>query len=143
MKLEEAIQHATDVGFKTCTTKCGKEHLLLAQWLKELARYRKFVRGLLNVVATDGSDTSLSCAIKDFLEANEKFKEHEEEADVSVPLKVVLHCIAPIMKCRDATALASKHGTEDGDDPEFDELYHAVHVAQHRIMNNLVNLYKE
>jgi hypothetical protein len=40
MTLEEAIQHAEDVGSKlmlNCETKqCGLEHIQLANWLKEL-----------------------------------------------------------------------------------------------------------
>lgn len=45
MTLDEAIEHAEDVGnnlMNNCKTKhCGLEHLQLAQWLKELKQYKE------------------------------------------------------------------------------------------------------
>lgn len=45
MALEEAIEHARDVGLKlSCkreTCECGKEHIQLAKWLEELKMYRE------------------------------------------------------------------------------------------------------
>jgi hypothetical protein len=45
MTLDEAIQHAKEVGMKMCSKKdtcnCGIEHLQLAKWLEELKSYRK------------------------------------------------------------------------------------------------------
>lgn len=45
MTLDEAIEHAEDVGTKLmtkCETKqCGLEHLQLAQWLKELKNFKE------------------------------------------------------------------------------------------------------
>jgi hypothetical protein len=45
MTLDEAIEHARDVGTKLlckCETReCGKEHIQLAKWLEELKGYRE------------------------------------------------------------------------------------------------------
>lgn len=45
MTLEEAIEHARDVGLKmSCKCEmreCGKEHIQLAKWLEELKMYRE------------------------------------------------------------------------------------------------------
>ena len=45
MTLDEAIEHAKEVGSKmmcSCKTcECGKEHMQLASWLEELKIYRK------------------------------------------------------------------------------------------------------
>lgn len=38
--------------------------------------------------------------------------------------------ITPIRECKKATMLASLHGTEWGDDKQFDELYWSVYRAQ-------------
>ena len=50
MTLDEAIEHAKDVGFKmACNSKtceCGKEHLQLAKWLEELRELRKRLNGV-------------------------------------------------------------------------------------------------
>lgn len=50
MTLDEAIEHARDVGFKmACNSKtheCGKEHLQLAKWLEELRELRKRLNGV-------------------------------------------------------------------------------------------------
>ena len=44
MALDEAIQHAKEVGMKMCSKKdtcdCGIEHLQLVKWLEELKLYR-------------------------------------------------------------------------------------------------------
>ena len=45
MTIDEAIEHAREVGLKMiCNSKtheCGKEHIQLAKWLEELKLYRK------------------------------------------------------------------------------------------------------
>ena len=50
MTLDEAIEHARDVGSKlACNSKtyeCGKEHLQLAKWLEELRELRKWLDGV-------------------------------------------------------------------------------------------------
>lgn len=50
MTLDEAIEHARDVGLKmACNSKtyeCGKEHLQLAKWLEELRELRKRLNGV-------------------------------------------------------------------------------------------------
>ena len=43
MTLDEAIVHATDRFMQMGCTECGKEHMQLANWLKELKDYRAFV----------------------------------------------------------------------------------------------------
>lgn len=43
MTLDEAIVHATDCFMQMGCTECGKEHMQLANWLKELKDYRAFV----------------------------------------------------------------------------------------------------
>ena len=45
MTLEQAIEHAREVGMKMAckhdTQECGREHLQLAKWLEELKAYRE------------------------------------------------------------------------------------------------------
>lgn len=43
MTLEEAIKHAEEVASSSCG-KCAEEHKQLAEWLKELNRYRAMRR---------------------------------------------------------------------------------------------------
>lgn len=40
MTLNEAIKHCEEKSKELGCTKCGKEHAQLAEWLKELKRYR-------------------------------------------------------------------------------------------------------
>ena len=40
MTLNEAIKHCEEKSKELGCTKCGKEHAQLAEWLKELQRYR-------------------------------------------------------------------------------------------------------
>lgn len=40
MTLNEAIKHCEEKAKELGCTKCGKEHAQLAEWLKELQRYR-------------------------------------------------------------------------------------------------------
>ena len=40
MTIEEAIIHAEDVACRKCDDECGREHLQLANWLKELVDAR-------------------------------------------------------------------------------------------------------
>lgn len=40
MTIEEAISHAEDIACRKCDDECGREHLQLANWLKELVDAR-------------------------------------------------------------------------------------------------------
>ena len=40
MTLDKAIKHCEEVAKEKCD-KCGEEHQQLAEWLKELKKYRK------------------------------------------------------------------------------------------------------
>ncbi len=48
MTLNEAIKHCEEKSKELGCTKCGKEHAQLAEWLKELKRYRFTYSVLLN-----------------------------------------------------------------------------------------------
>jgi hypothetical protein len=41
MNLDEAIEHALDVAYSSECLECRKEHLQLAEWLKELKKRRE------------------------------------------------------------------------------------------------------
>lgn len=43
MTIDEAIEHCENVAKNNCS-KCGVEHLQLADWLKELKTYRETVQ---------------------------------------------------------------------------------------------------
>lgn len=46
MTIEEAIQHCEEQYQKHPCDECGKEHLQLAVWLKELVEMRKIVAAI-------------------------------------------------------------------------------------------------
>ena len=60
MTIEEAIEHAKEVGERACITdeekKCNEEHKQLAIWLTELMTYRSMWQDLRKMVL-DMADT--------------------------------------------------------------------------------------